>query len=76
MTGRGEPSLAARSGRGGTTGRAIGWPARGRVEGLAGGAGRGAKGRGIAGVALRGPSEGTEGNGARGPDSTWPGRGP
>ena len=41
MTGRGALNLAARSGRGGTTGRAAGWPASGRP-----GAGERASGHG------------------------------
>jgi hypothetical protein len=75
MEGRGELSLAARSGRGGTTGRAMGWPAKGRV-GLDGAwltGCRGAGGSGMPGAPEREVSEG--GSGARGPERTWPGRG-
>lgn len=67
--------MAARSGRGGTTGRAMGWPAKGRgaLDGRDPIGGRGAGGRGIAGAPERAVSDG--GSGARGPDRTCPGRG-
>ena len=88
IEGRGALSLAARSGRGGTTGRATGWPARGRCccgEGAPGVAetGRGACGvEGRSGAEGRGgagdggaPGAGLEGNDWRGPLKTCPGRG-
>src|ERR1019366_1559761 len=104
MTGLDGAGRAARSGRGGTTGRAAGWPAsvrcgRGPPARGAGGAlparavslgasdrlastgacGRGretAPGRGAAGAPGCIVSTGADGNGCRGPDSTWPGLGP
>jgi len=99
MAGRGALNLAARSGRGGTTGRATGWPAKVRADpagatpepasGADGPAARGASmgrvGRGITagragelialGAPGRRPSAGAVGNGCRGPDRIWPGRG-
>jgi hypothetical protein len=77
---RGWLSLAARSARGGTTGRAAGCPASGRAGGL------GADGIGAPGARPATPGllkMGAEGDigslmpggiGWRGPDSTWPGR--
>ena len=96
MAGRGALSLAARSGRGGTTGRAAGWPASGRAWRRLRTRGRGAGSRRRGGFlgALRDagarpavrhglvapepgrrPSPGAGGNGWRGPERTWPGRG-
>lgn len=80
---RGWLNLATRSGRGGTTGRATGCPARGLEGGLAvpgTEAPMGADGVRIGGPGLprgaagRMPSPLPGGNGWRGPDSTWPGR--
>ena len=83
-------SLAARSGRGGTTGRAAGCPASGRCGAGRGGrcrtrrAGRGAfrtrllrRARNHLGTLLRraGRRRVRTGNGWRGPERTWPGRG-
>ena len=81
---RGWLSLATRSGRGGTTGRAAGCPARGLEGGLAVPSMEAATGAGgvrITGAGL--PRRGADGrmlsplpggNGWRGPDNTWPGR--
>jgi hypothetical protein len=81
---RGAVNLAARSGRGGTTGLAAGWPANGRgATGWVGNAGdcaRGASGLGLAGnpaglgaigVPGRTPAgSDPAGIGCRGPDKT------
>jgi hypothetical protein len=85
MAGRGALNFAAKSGRGGTTGRADGWPAKG-LDGAPGvgpvRASAGACGRGACGNDGRGPdgmgrtaSGAMAGIGARGPDRIWPGRG-
>jgi hypothetical protein len=89
--GRGCESLAARSGRGGTIGRAAGCPARpGRAigvraagapgDGMAGEGATGAVERAVAGgvpVTIRTGSAGRmpAGRGCLGPDKIWPGRG-
>src|SRR6266545_1841068 len=89
--GRGWPSFIARSGRGGTTGRAAGCPARGRAaegapgdavagraSGCLGGAGVArwtTAGRGAAGAPGRAPSGAVLGNGWRGPVRICPGLG-
>ncbi|MCU1275307.1 MAG: hypothetical protein JWO48_2738 [Bryobacterales bacterium] len=91
VAGRDCESLAARSGRGGTTGRTAGWPASpGRAAALRIGAG-GAGARGVcpAGAVDRAVNEGAvplpmrtgsggrtpPGIGCRGPDRIWPGLG-
>src|ERR1700682_5391526 len=82
-------SRATRSGRGGTTGRAAGWPAKlgrpGDRRGIEGGGGPGVVSAG--GAMLRaaggatGPGVGDggggvdAGKGCRGPERIWPGRG-
>jgi len=74
---------ATRSGRGGTTGRAAGWPAKDALEAerAAGGGGGGAGDAGVArsGSAseanIFGPSATIDGSGCRGPDRIWPGLG-
>jgi hypothetical protein len=77
-------SFATRSGRGGTTGRAAGWPASARDNGAAGAANaaeagaRGtATGRCAAEEALAAPEPTglPVGNGWRGPERIWPGFG-
>lgn len=88
--GLGWPSLATRSGRGGTTGRAAGCPANGLEDGF-GAPGTAVPDKGVDGPeaggrcgGVRGPAEGRlgartpsmpAGNGCLGPERIWPGLG-